>query len=105
MIVNDREARSVGMNFAEWEVELAVSGPGESKLSAHGEDGEGNVESTRTLSPFDRQVNCPAAIPPHGSHCVEKPLCLDLTAQWPRQIGNFHCRVRLTVTEADAGYN
>jgi hypothetical protein len=42
VVVNGAEARAVGPNFTEWEVDLP--GAGELKVSAHAEDEAGNVE-------------------------------------------------------------
>jgi G8 domain len=44
VLVNGKEARSVGGNFAEWEIVLAGVPDGPLQLQAHGEDGAGNVE-------------------------------------------------------------
>jgi hypothetical protein len=44
-VVNGKEARPLGVNFAEWEVVLeAASLVVDGKVSAHAEDATGNVE-------------------------------------------------------------
>jgi hypothetical protein len=43
VLVNGQEARSLGANFAEWEIVLEGANPG-TKVQAHGEDAAGNVE-------------------------------------------------------------
>lgn len=45
VVVNDREARELRPNFAEWEVEMIPSG-GVAVIEAHAEDEAGNVEKT-----------------------------------------------------------
>ena len=44
VLVNGREARATAGNFAEWEIVLDSTKPGESKLSAYAEDAAGNIE-------------------------------------------------------------
>jgi len=44
VVVNGKEACSVAVNFAEWEVVLDESAVADGKLSAHAEDAAGNVE-------------------------------------------------------------
>ena len=43
VVINGREAKALGENFAEWEVTLAKTEAG-AKLTAHAEDAAGNVE-------------------------------------------------------------
>jgi hypothetical protein len=45
VVVNGKEATAVRANFAEWEIVLEGFGSGELKLTAHAEDGTGNVET------------------------------------------------------------
>jgi hypothetical protein len=44
VLVNGREAKALGSNFAQWEAILTDVPPGERELSAHAEDAAGNVE-------------------------------------------------------------
>ena len=44
VIVNGREARATEANFAAWEIELDAGDSAALKVSAHAEDGTGNVE-------------------------------------------------------------
>lgn len=44
VLVNGKEARSTGPNFAEWEIVLEDAAKGSLKVQAHGEDAAGNVE-------------------------------------------------------------
>jgi hypothetical protein len=44
VLVNERQARALAANFAEWEVVLENPGAGQVTLTAHAEDAAGNVE-------------------------------------------------------------
>ena len=44
VLVNGKEARALGANFAEWEILLEGVPGGEVKIEAHGEDAAGNIE-------------------------------------------------------------
>ena len=53
VLVNGQPARALSANFAEWEVVLADVRPGELKLTAHAEDGAGNVEKNPHVQRID----------------------------------------------------
>jgi hypothetical protein len=55
VLVNEREAQALAPNFAEWEVVLENSAPGEIKLAAHAEDMAGNIEKMPHLLVFRRR--------------------------------------------------
>jgi G8 domain len=44
VLVNNREAKPVRQNFAEWEIVLTEVPPGNFRVAAHGEDAAGNIE-------------------------------------------------------------